>query len=94
MNIYPKLGEYSINLHQKIGTIVKENNINILITVGNESKNIAKQAKSLGMNDIYCYETINEAVQLLNKILTKEDVVLIKASNSMHFNKIVEEIIK
>lgn len=89
-----ELGEYSINLHQKIGTIVKENNINILITVGNESKNIAKQAKSLGMNNIYCYETTNEAVQLLNKILTKEDVVLIKASNSMHFNKIVEEIIK
>lgn len=90
-----ELGEYSSKLHEKIGKVVKENNIDILITVGNEIKNTVKVAINLGMNkdNIYCFESTNEAVQLLNKILTKEDVVLIKASNSMHFNKIVEGII-
>lgn len=36
-----ELGQYSKDLHEKIGIIVAKSNINILITVGKEAKNIA-----------------------------------------------------
>lgn len=90
-----ELGEYSKDLHEKVGICVAENNIDILITVGKEAKNIVKKAIELGMKekDIYQFETTEEAIILLKQILIKEDAVLIKASNGMHFNKIVEEII-
>lgn len=90
-----ELGEYSTELHEKVGETVAKNNIDILITVGEESKNIVKEAIKLGMTEknVYHFETTKEAISLLKDILNTEDVVLVKASNGMHFNKIVEEII-
>lgn len=90
-----ELGEYSKNLHEKVGEVVVENKIDILITVGNEANNITKKAIELGMKkeNIYHYNTTKEVVELLNNISKPEDAILIKASNGMHFNKIVEEII-
>lgn len=40
-----ELGEYSKDLHEKIGTVVAQTNINILITVGKEAKNIATEGR-------------------------------------------------
>lgn len=90
-----ELGEFSEEIHLKIGNEVVNNKIDILITVGDQAKNISKKALELGMNkeQVYNFETNKEAVKLLNNILKSGDVVLIKASNGMHFNEIVREII-
>lgn len=90
-----ELGEYSKNLHEKVGEEVAKNKIDILITVGNEAKNIVKKAIELGLNkeNAYNFNTNEEAIKLIKNILKPEDAVLIKASNGMHFNKIVEEIV-
>ena len=40
-----ELGEYSKELHEKVGEEVYINKINLLICVGNEAKNIAKKAE-------------------------------------------------
>ncbi len=89
-----ELGEYSINLHEKVGEEIVKNKIDILITVGKESKNIVKKALELGykQENIYSLETTEEAIKVLNQILKPQDAVLIKASNGMCFNKIVEAI--
>lgn len=90
-----ELGEYSKNLHEKVGEEIAKNKIDILITVGNEAKNIVKKATELGINkeNTYNFNTNEEAISLIKNTLKPEDAVLIKASNGMHFNKIVEEII-
>lgn len=90
-----ELGEYSTNLHEKVGEEIAKNKIDILITVGNEAKNIVKKAIELGINkdSTYNFNTNEEAISLIKSILKPEDAVLIKASNGMHFNKIVEEVI-
>ncbi len=90
-----ELGNYSKNLHEKIGEEIVKNKIDILITVGEESKNIVNKAIELGMNkeNICHFDTNEAAIKILKEILKPEDAVLIKASNAMHFNKIVEEII-
>ena len=90
-----ELGEYSKQLHEKVGVEVAKNKIDILITVGKEAKNILNKAISMGMEkeNAYNFETNEQAIELLNKILKPEDIVLVKASNGMHFNKIIEKII-
>lgn len=89
-----ELGEFSKELHQKVGEEIIKNKIDILVTVGKEAKNIVKKAIELGLQqeNIYQLENTEEAVKLLNKIIHSQDAVLVKASNSMKFENIIEGI--
>ena len=86
-----ELGEYSKNLHEMVGEEVKNNNIDILITVGKEAKNIAQKAN---IKETYICESNLEAEKVLKKLLKKGDAVLVKASNGMKFIDICEFIEK
>ena len=88
------LGEYSKNLHEKIGEEIAQHEIDILITVGKEVKHTIEKAIELGINkqNVYNFEKNKEAIQLLKDILKPEDAILVKASNAMKFNEIVEAI--
>ena len=89
-----ELGEFEEKLHEDVGKEVYKNKIDILIVVGNASKNIAKKAKELGMEKsrIYAYDTNEEAIKTLKNIIQKDDYILIKASNRMNFDAIVKEL--
>ena len=89
-----ELGSYSKTLHEQVGKEVVNNHIDILFTIGDEAKNIVKQAIQEGMkkDKIQEFENIETAIQFLNQYLTKGDAILIKASNGMNFKKIVEKI--
>lgn len=94
-----ELGEYSQSLHSNIGVEVCKNCIDILITVGEESKNIAKTAIEKGMNrdNVYSLGNNQEVIDLIGKIKQDNDNILIKASNGMKFIEIVnglKEILK
>lgn len=84
-----ELGEYSQKLHEDVGSEIK--NIDILITVGEQSKNIARNAKA---KEILSFENNQQAIEKIKEIISKEDAILLKASNSMKFNEIVEELKK
>lgn len=87
-----ELGDYEEEVHKEVGKLVKENNIDILITVGNISKIIATSAINNGMNkdNVYTFTNIEETYPILDKILTKDDTILLKASHSMEFHKVVD----
>ena len=87
-----ELGEFSEKLHQDVGTEVYNNKIDILITVGKLAKHIAKTAKELGTKEIYECEKNGEAAQILNQKMQDGDLILLKASNGMHFGEILEKI--
>lgn len=90
------LGEYSEELHRKVGKEVVKNKIDILICSGEQSKYIIDEAIQCGMNkeNIY-YESNNEAVKnKIKDIMKSNDEILVKASNGMKFFNIVEEITK
>ena len=87
-----ELGEFSEKLHQDVGTEVYNNKIDILITVGNLAKHIAKTAKELGTKEVYECENNAQAAQTLNKKIKEGDLVLLKASNGMEFGEILESI--
>lgn len=89
-----ELGEYTENLHEKVGEEIVKNQIDELIIVGKLAIHIAKRAKELGMpreNIIEC-ENTEEATKELKKHLKKGNVVLLKASNAMKFNTILENL--
>ena len=89
-----ELGEFSEEIHRKVGIEVFTHKIDVLLTVGNESKYIAEEVKYLGMpkENVVSFDTNEEAINYLNKTLRKNDVVLLKAANGMHFLKIFEGI--
>lgn len=84
-----ELGTYSKELHEEIGNIVHDENIDILITVGNESEYINEEAN---IDKSYHFETNKEAIDFINSIKQSKDNILVKASNSLNFKEIVESI--
>lgn len=89
-----ELGEYGSEIHANIGKLIIDNKIDILVTVGSLSENINKKALELSFDskNSYHFTSNKEAITLINNIKKKNDVILVKASNSMKFNQIVNDI--
>lgn len=88
-----ELGDFSKQMHQKIGEEVINNNINMLVTVGKEAKEIAnKVLKSKKDIVVYSFESNKDAISLLKEKMQENDVILVKASHAMHFEEIVDSI--
>ncbi len=89
-----ELGKFSESLHRKIGALVAKEKIDILITVGDEAKFINEEAINNGYNKdtSYHFETNKEAIAFINSIKRSEDNILVKASNSLNFKEIVDNI--
>ena len=87
-----ELGEYSEKLHREVGKEVAENNIDILICTGNNSKYIIEEAKKNKNIQTYFMNNNEQIVEDLKQKLTKGDVVLVKASNGMKFFEICQKL--
>ena len=74
-----ELGDYSKELHEKVGKEV-DSKIDILITIGKEAKYIAQESKAKLI--IEC-DNLEEAIEKIKTIETKDDAILLKASNGM-----------
>lgn len=83
-----ELGEYSESLHRKVGKEVKD--IDILITIGELAKCIEETAD---VREMLHFDNNESALEYLKKIMKKDDIILLKASNSMKFGDIAKELI-
>ena len=89
-----ELGDFSEELHKKVGKEVVKNNIDILIACGENARYIADVAReSANKENVYYLRKTEEIKPLLEKIGKNNDVILFKASNGMKFYKIAEEVI-
>lgn len=84
-----ELGSYAEDLHRKVGKEFNKNNIDVLVTVGELSKNINNVVNT---KENYHFENNKEAEVFLNKELKQGDVALFKASNGMKFFEIIEKL--
>ncbi len=89
-----ELGSYSKELHENIGKLISQENIDLLITVGNDAKYINEAAHKAGMDIDKIKHFVNnqEVITYINALKQPGDNILIKASNSLHFKEIVEGI--
>ena len=88
-----ELGKFAKELHKKVGEEVAKHKIDVLITCGENAKYIAEVAKEK-MKEVYYLKNKNEIVELLQKIVKPNDVILVKASNGMKFYEIPERMEK
>ncbi len=89
-----ELGDFSEELHKKVGKEVVKNNVDILIACGENARYIADVAReSANKENVYYLRKTEEIKPLLEKIVKNNDVILFKASNGMKFYKVAEEVI-
>jgi UDP-N-acetylmuramoyl-tripeptide--D-alanyl-D-alanine ligase len=88
-----ELGDYSIREHERIGALVAQS-ADLLMTVGVRSLNFAKGALENGMSEkkILEYDDAVRAGLELQNLIKPGDAILIKASQSIRAERIVEEI--
>lgn len=79
------LGEQSIKIHEELGRFLKQLNFDYIYTMG-------EYTKYLGEQNIKRFETVEEIIKELDKIITDGDLIYVKGANSQHFNKIVKSI--
>lgn len=91
-----ELGEHAKELHKQVGEEVYQNKIDILITSGENAKQIGEQAKKQGMpeDNIYHFEKKEFIIQKLKETMKVGDIILFKASNGMKFFELAEELQK
>ncbi|GAA0689148.1 UDP-N-acetylmuramoyl-tripeptide--D-alanyl-D-alanine ligase [Clostridium cadaveris] len=82
-----ELGDESKNSHKEVGEYTKKNGAEKLIVIS-EFENDFKEG--FGEDGFYAYASIAEARCGLDEILKDGDIILIKASRSMHFEELVK----
>ena len=88
-----ELGKYSSEEHYKAGKLAAGVS-DILITVGIRSRKIAEGAQDALLNkkDIYQFEDSFEAGKYIKNLLKEGDIILVKGSQSIRTERIVEEV--
>ena len=83
-----ELGELTASAHREMGALAKSLGIGKVIAVGRKAKDIAEAA------DGDWYATVDEALPAIKSAFAPDTAMLVKASHSMHFEKITEELTK
>lgn len=86
-----EMGEFAEFGHRQVGKAAL-GNIDIMIAIGKDSEFIVKELKENNMNEnnLYHFETKEEAIESLDNIIKDDDVILVKASRGMNLEKVVE----
>ncbi len=86
-----ELGEKTLDFHYRTGKLCAACQIDILITVGNLARHIAKGAKDAGIakENIFTFDDIQETTEMLSQILKPKDVILIKGSRRVKMEEIL-----
>ena len=90
-----ELGETAVLGHYETGEAVASEGIDLLICVGKLASQIAQGALSSGMapDAVRCVASVQEALDVLLPDLSKDDIVLVKASHFMGLDRVVEGVI-
>ena len=86
-----ELGEKEKELHYEVGKHAAEKEIDLVICIGELSRETAKGA-SCSNTTVYHFDTKADFLEKANTLLQKGDAVLVKASHGMEFPEIIEKL--
>ncbi len=90
-----ELGEYAKDGHEEVGRYVAhESDVSVLICCGPMARWIYESAAERADLERYYFEDVERMEKNLFTILRKDDIILLKASNSMHFTAVCERLAK
>lgn len=90
-----ELGSHGYDAHKNIGIYAAKKKIDLLVTLGeynNAFKEGFMQVESQGI--LKSFSNYDEAVEYVEKFITKEDAILVKASRSMKFETIANKLVE
>lgn len=87
-----ELGSYAVDMHRDVGKFAAHCGIDVLVCVGEHAQFIAEAAQSEGFPraSLHTATCAQQALELLKPLISAHDVVLVKASHSMHLETIVK----
>jgi UDP-N-acetylmuramoyl-tripeptide--D-alanyl-D-alanine ligase len=88
-----ELGRHTEGAHKHIGALAGEF-VDIIMTVGKRAKSIIDGAEEAGMNkeNMFYFDDSDGAKEFLEQNIKKGDLILVKGSQGMRMERIVEEI--
>ncbi|MEK9175307.1 MAG: UDP-N-acetylmuramoyl-tripeptide--D-alanyl-D-alanine ligase [Patescibacteria group bacterium] len=88
-----EIGKYTIEAHKTVGERVAKI-ADFFITVGQRSKFAAEEAITQGMDkkNVLNFSTSNEAIETVKELIKEGNLILVKGSQGMRMELIVEEI--
>ncbi len=88
-----ELGQFSIREHERIGRLVPQS-ADILVTIGVRARGFSKGALDAGMSEknIFEYDDAMKAGRELQTFIKAGDVLLVKGSQSIRAERLVEEL--
>lgn len=84
-----ELGDEASKAHRLVGEYAKKSGIDIMFTLGEYN---GDYKTGFGEENLFQFNAIEELIKELTSIMTKGDIILVKASRSMKFETIVKEI--
>jgi len=89
-----ELGSFTESAHEEVGEWVKQYKVDLLITVGEKSKDTAKIAEINGLpkEKVLSFNNSVEAGKFIQNEIAAGDVILVKGSQGMRMEKIVKEL--
>lgn len=83
-----EIDNFAKEIHEEVAENIIENNIDITVCVGNQSKYTYEKLKS-NNKETYYFESNSDLINNLNSILKEKDTILIKGSHSMKLIEVV-----
>jgi UDP-N-acetylmuramyl pentapeptide synthase len=84
-----ELGRYSVEQHERIGTLAASQ-ADVVVSVGIRARALAESARKAGAKEVFDYPDSKIAGQELESLIQEGDVVLIKGSQSIRMERVVE----
>jgi len=86
-----EIGKYTMEAHERVGRLAARI-VEVLVTVGPRAKFIADAAQKSGLNrkNIYSFDTAEDAIDAVQNLIRKGDLILVKGSHAMELEKVAE----
>lgn len=86
-----ELGDNSPRAHEQVGAYAKASGVDLMLTLGEFNDSFKN---GYGSENFMAFDSMDELISELKKIIKPSDVLLIKASRSMKFENIIRELQK
>lgn len=86
-----ELGEKSEYYHRQIGKKVEQSNIDVFITVGYMAEFAGREIKKESLQ-VYSIDNVDSLFSVLNDVIAKNDVVLLKGSRGNKLEKVISQL--
>lgn len=88
-----ELGSFSENLHEEIGKVLLDSNLDYIVTIGNETDYTDKCLMCNNYVNLKHFSNEKESYEYISKLVKDGDLVLFKGSHGMHLSNIIKYLI-